>query len=341
MVNLYRDLKTAVIVVVSICLFTIGVDLIFGTAPFDEKFLIEHLLYNAYYGIPLCLGNGWFFAYLNQWIPWDQQPRQRALVGVLGSIVLTMFLLVSLNATLWRLFFGKPFQPDWLLQNRQFFLIALCMTLFVTVVMHAISFFKEVQRERLISSQLRQEKLITELGALRSQVDPHFLFNSFNVLSGLIEEDPQKAQDFLTRLSGIYRYILEQRNDDTSTVADELQFAQHYLSLQQMRFEDAIELQTAISPAGMAKRIPALSLQLLLENAVKHNGFDAEHPLSITISEEQDHLVVRNNRSTRSQLTPGNGMGLQNIRDRYQLLARCTPVIESDERQFAVKLPLL
>lgn len=342
MINLYKDLRAALVIVFCIWLMTMTVDLLLGSGPFDREFILDHLLYNAYYGIPLTLGNGWFFDFLNRKFRWENSPFQRALVGIVGSIILTMTILTILNFVLWHLIFGRDFSSLWLVENRSFYVIAIIITGIVTMTVHAVSFFKEMQRERVVNAELRQEKLATELGALRAQVDPHFLFNSFNVLSGLIDEDPEKAQEFLAELSGIYRYVLEQRNDATSTVAAELDFAKQYLRLQQTRFEDSIHLETDISKTALVRKVPSLSLQLLLENAVKHNGFDPQNPLLIRIEEKAEQLVVSNNRSIRKNLSSSSGLGLQNIRDRYQLLASDSlPEIETSAGSFIVKLPLL
>lgn len=180
-----------------------------------------------------------------------------------------------------------------------------------------------------------------ELNALRAHVDPHFLFNSFNVLSGLIDEDPEKAQSFLAGLSKIYRYILEQRNADTATLQEELAFAEKYLALQQMRFEGGIELSLEIEEALQVKKMPALTLQLLLENAIKHNRFDEQTPLRIELKTTAGQLVVRNNKAARTNLQEGNKMGLQNIKDRYALLGVDSVEIKDTPTGFLVKLPLL
>ncbi|MBT8229114.1 MAG: histidine kinase, partial [Bacteroidia bacterium] len=189
--------------------------------------------------------------------------------------------------------------------------------------------------------QLRQEKLISELNALKAHVDPHFLFNSFNVLSGLIEEDKEKAQDFLTGLSKIYRYILESRNEDTSTVRDELSFAKSYLDLHLARFENSIEMLVDISDETLNRSLPSLTLQLLLENAIKHNAFDEEEPLRIKIYNQDKFLVIENNRKKRMNLAMGNGMGLKNIRDRYSLLSKEIVTVKDTSDKFSVQIPLL
>ncbi len=338
--NFFADLKLASYVIVIIFIVTLLIHL-FLNSELNAAIIAEIALYNVYYGLPLCFLNGWFFEYLNKIFPWEKRPSLRALAGVFGSIVLTMMVLIILNFILWTVAWGKPISSLWLIENRSFYINSLVITGIVSISVHAITFFGEVQKEKLVSAKLRQEKLATELSALRTHVDPHFLFNSFNVLSGLIDEDRDKAQEFLGGLTKIYRYILEQRNDDTCAVADELQFAQQYLNLQRMRFENSIRLETDIKEAAMEKKVPSLSLQLLMENAIKHNGFDEENPLAIRIIADEDTLMVTNNLKTRKNLTKGNGIGLQNIKDRYALLTDRQPAIETNESSFTVKLPLI
>jgi two-component system LytT family sensor kinase len=340
MSKIYKDLKTAIIVVVLLSIAILILHFfLYGTLRWDTY--KGNLFYNAYYGIPLSLFNGWFFDSLNKIFPWEKHPSKRAIIGIIGSIVVTMLSLAALNFILWTLIEGNEIGAIWLKENRAFYIIALVITIIITAILHAIGFFQEAQREKVMNARLRQEKLATELSALRAHVDPHFLFNSFNVLSGLIDEDKEKAQDFLAGLSRIYRYILEQRNEDTSTVRDELKFAEQYLNLQKMRFEDSINLDTQISPALLHKKIPSLTLQLLLENALKHNSFDEDEPLDISITEQEGSLLVRNNKKERKNISLGNGLGLQNIRDRYALLTTEALVIQDTEHFFTVKLPLI
>jgi len=226
-------------------------------------------------------------------------------------------------------------------ENSLFYYIALLITVFVTVVMHAIGFYKEVQKQKEISHRLEKEKLSSELNALKTHIDPHFLFNSFNVLSGLIDENPSKAQDFLSGLSRIYRYVLEQRNEDTCKLEEEIAFAKRYLDLQKTRFEEGIQIRSDISANHLEKEIPSLTLQLLLENAIKHNAFDKENPLIIEMDIVGENLIVKNNVRARNKAAVSNGVGLQNIKDRYKLLSGKEVHIKSQQNEFIVKLPLL
>jgi len=340
MKNLYKELRVAIILVVIIFIVTVCIQF-FISGSLTWSVIIEQVGYNIYYGIPLCLINSRLFDTLNRMLPWDTRPKHRALAGIIGSISITMLSLVILNFILWTLIMGNDMSVLWLERNRGFYVIGLLITVLISLAMHAIGFFYEIQREKVVTQKLRQENLASELNALRAHIDPHFLFNSFNVLSGLIDEDKEKAQNFLSGLSKIYRYILEQRNENTSTIRDELDFATKYLDLQRTRFENSIILKTDIDPESQQKKVPSLSLQLLLENAIKHNGFDAKNPLTVEISTDENHLTISNNCKYRSHVNASNKMGLQNIKDRYKLMSDKEIEIRAEENTFTVQLPLI
>ncbi len=340
MINFYKDIRYATIIVAIICMVTIGLNFAM-TGSLSWSLIKNQIFYNIYYGFPLTIIIGNFSAFLSRIFPWEDQPKKRALWGIIASIFLTLLVLFVLNLILWIGIWGYDFKAIYLQENRDFYLWAVIITIIVSITLHALSFFQEIQKERKISAKLKQEKLEMELNALRAHVDPHFLFNSFNVLSGLIDESPEKAQDFLAGLSKIYRYILEQRNEDTSTLKEEISFAQRYLALQKMRFEDSIVMETNIEPEMETRKIPSLSLQLLLENAIKHNGFNKDRPLHIRLTTQDDVLEVSNNKMQRTNLYEGNKMGLQNIKDRYALLTKQPVEVENQTDSFSVKLPLL
>lgn len=338
--NFYRELKPTLVIVTAICLVTIFLQFYYsGSLNLED--ITRSIIFNIYFGVPLCLVNGYFFNSLNKLFPWEELPRERAVYGIIGSIVLTMFTLIVLNLLMYVLYYGHGLETLWSNSNKGFYMSALVITMIVTITIHAISFFKEIQKERSINSRLREEKLATELNALRSHVDPHFLFNSFNVLSGLIDEDKEKAQDFLAGLSKIYRYILEKRNEETSSLEEEISFTDKYLELQKMRFENSIEVKSSISAEGLSKRIPSLTLQLLLENSIKHNGFSESEPLKIWMEEKDDCLIVSNNVKPRKNLAESSRMGLDNIRERYRLLAQKEIEVQSTKELFSVKIPLI
>lgn len=184
-------------------------------------------------------------------------------------------------------------------------------------------------------------KATASFETLKNQLDPHFLFNSLNVLSSLIEENPKKAQEFTVALSKIYRYVLDQKDKNLISVEEELNFAKLYVSLLKMRFEDAIiiNFQTDIDIKDF--RIVPLSLQLLLENAIKHNIISDQKPLQIDIFKEDNYLVVQNSYQKKQTFEKSTGIGLQNIIQRYNLVSNLEINIQQTERYYTVKLPLI
>jgi two-component system LytT family sensor kinase len=177
--------------------------------------------------------------------------------------------------------------------------------------------------------------------SLKNQLDPHFLFNSLNVLTSLIGENPKQAERFTTKLSKVYRYVLEQRNKDLVPIEEELKFAKTYMELLGMRFEEAVQFNIPDAISNNELKIVPLSLQLLLENAVKHNVVSTSKPLTINIYEEGRYLIIANNVNPKQAIGKSTKVGLQNIADRYGLITDKVVKIENNNKLFRVSLPLL
>ena len=219
------------------------------------------------------------------------------------------------------------------------------MPLFIALVCNAIFYFFFYYKYKK-ESQVKEQKIIAgtasaQFDALKNQLDPHFLFNSLNVLTSLIEENPAQAQKFTTSLSKVYRYVLEQKNKELVTLEEELAFAKTYMTLLKMRYEDSIVFNMPAEVIHPQARVVPLSLQLLLENAVKHNVVSGNHKLHISIEEEEGNLVVRNNLQPKKIMTKGSGVGLINIKQRYALLTSRRLQIQQTESEFIIKIPKL
>lgn len=194
------------------------------------------------------------------------------------------------------------------------------------------------------AEHLENENLHAQLGALKNQVNPHFLFNSLSILSALVDRDPALAKLFIQHLAQAYRYTLEQRDHDLVPLGTELEFIETYAFLLRLRFADKFALQLAIPPdAYLRYRLAPLTLQLLVENVVKHNQMSSAHPLCVRISLEGEELLVQNTLQRRptTYATPSTGVGLQNIRNRYRLLTPRSVSAGEVEGQFVVRIPLL
>jgi two-component system, LytTR family, sensor kinase len=207
-------------------------------------------------------------------------------------------------------------------------------------VIYIIEKVKEAvaEKERIEQLQLQQE-----FDVLKEKVNPHFLFNSFNTLSSLITEDKNQAEKFLDELSKVYRYLLRNNESGMSTVEQESKFIQSYARLLQTRYTDGFKLDIQIDPAFKDKEIPSLSLQLLVENAVKHNIISKQQPVHVVISSTPSgYLTVINNiRKKTKSAVESTGIGLANIRDKYRLLNRHDVTVEETGDHFKVSLPLL
>ncbi|MBO0953058.1 sensor histidine kinase [Fibrella forsythiae] len=195
----------------------------------------------------------------------------------------------------------------------------------------------EAEREKL-----RVTNLESQLEVLKQQVNPHFLFNALNSLSALISEDPQQAEVFVDKLSGVYRYILRANSEPLTMLGTELDFIDAYFHLLQTRYGCGLRLRVLVDEAKRSHKLPPLTLQLLVENAVKHNVIAAKRPLDILIyTDESGLLVVQNNRQHKLTRALSNGVGLTNIVAKYQILNLPQLVIEETQHQFIVRLPLL
>jgi sensor histidine kinase YesM len=226
------------------------------------------------------------------------------------------------------------------------FLYSIGMTLFfcqlIAGVYEALYYLKHWKQSLQKAEALEKRNLQTQLDSLKNQVTPHFLFNSLNSLSGLVEEDPKRALRFIDELASIYRYLLQSNEKQLVSLGKELEFIDAYFYLLQTRFEGGLSLSANISPALLEYLLPPLTLQILVENAVKHNMISESMPLHIQIyTDPAGNLVVVNNLQKRKSTVPSNKMGLVNISAKYQLLNQPDIVIHETSTHFQVMVPLL
>ncbi|MBC6988708.1 MULTISPECIES: sensor histidine kinase [Hymenobacter] len=199
----------------------------------------------------------------------------------------------------------------------------------------------QLQQELLRAEQLQKENFKAQLELLKNQVDPHFLFNSLNVLNSLIYKDQQQASDFLNQLSTVYRLTLDNSAKPVVTLQDELQLVEAYIFLMQTRLGNKLQFQINLPPESMSKALPSAALQMLIENAIKHNGSTTKKPLQIRIYAENDSVIVENDLQPRTTPVTSTKVGLNNIISRYRYLSDRPVRIEKTAQTFRVVLPLL
>lgn len=221
-------------------------------------------------------------------------------------------------------------------------LIILIAVFFLVNLYETVFLIRDVVNDKLQQEQLERAKAEAELEALKNQIDPHFIFNSLNTLSHLIEEKPETAKLFNDRMADVYRYILQNKAKDLVLLRDEMQFMFDYFSLLHIRFENAVQLETAVEETFWNHYLlPPISLQLLLENAVKHNEFSDAHPLLIKITLLNDELQISNPVRDKKLSKPSSRIGLQNLTERYKLSTGKNIHIVKDQNFFTVCLPIL
>lgn len=198
----------------------------------------------------------------------------------------------------------------------------------------------ENQKAKIEIERLKQENLQAQLNTLQQQTSPHFLFNSLSTLKSIAQDKPSK--EYIQQLSNVYRYSLTRKENNLTTVADEMEFVNAYLYILRQRFEDGLQVSIDIAPNLLQNHIPPFALQLLFENAVKHNAIGADQPLQIDLYNEADQwLVVKNNLKPKLQADESTGRGLTNLRHRYQLIAGKDIEVSQTTDLFLVKIPIL
>ena len=200
----------------------------------------------------------------------------------------------------------------------------------------------EKRKIELENEVLKRENLNASYESLKQQVNPHFLFNCLNTLAFLTKQNPDQAIDFITELSSVYRYMLVHQDKKNVTLRDEIEFLKSYLYLLKIRFGEAIITEITLPEELLNYSMPSNTLQLLIENAVKHNALSIQKPLSISIYAENNYLTVQNNlRSKKEQLSSSHLVGLNNISNRYLLLKGKDIIIKKTEEKFIVLLPIM
>jgi hypothetical protein len=187
--------------------------------------------------------------------------------------------------------------------------------------------------------ELKRENLIARYEALKNQVNPHFLFNTLNTLTGVVEQYPEKASEFIRKLSDIYRYVLEQKDKETIPLKEELKFVDDYIFLSKMRYENGLVVEKDIANTDLL--IVPLGLQMLIENAIKHNIISDDQPLVVEIGNNDEYIYVKNTLQRKSSVESTNQVGLENLVKRYEYLSDKEVEIVETESHFEVCIPLL
>ncbi|MBX2954797.1 MAG: histidine kinase [Cyclobacteriaceae bacterium] len=307
--------------------------LIMGYTKSPRQYLIIGS-FTALMWVFLWKGNSLISALISSFIDWLKSPVKSLVLLSLGSVVYTIssvLLLVKVYEWAFDIDFGK---------SESMVYSATVITIIITLFMHGRAFLLEWKQSALDTERLKQENVTARYESLKNQINPHFLFNSFNALTNLVYEDQDLAAKFIKQLSEVYRYVLDTRDRELVSKVEELNFLESYLFLQKIRFGD--NLWVSIELDRVKTDFPPLVLQMLIENAIKHNIVSNEQPLTVKIHSANDFIVIENTLQKKKVLAEESaGVGLSNIRLRYEFLSNKKVEVEELSDKFIVRLPIL
>lgn len=284
-------------------------------------------------------GNRYLLFTLRSYFNWYNKPVKKIIALLLAVTFYTIPASGLLNIG-WFHLFNKGV-VNWDAVTTATLIIMICV-IFITHVYETVFLVKDTESEMVRNEQLERAKAEAELEALKNQIDPHFIFNSLNTLSHLITDNPAKAKQFNDNLADVYRYILLNKARGLVLLREEMEFAENYFSLLKIRFENAVQLITEVREEFYDQYlIPPISLQVLMENAIKHNEFTDAQPMIIHIRLNGASLTVKNKMYKKNTGKNSSKIGLTNLSERYRLITNKEILVTEEEKYFTVELPVL
>lgn len=305
---------------------------------------VMNYVWNAGYSISLGLplfANGYLFGWFEKrFINWISHPVKSVFAALLMHLVYSSVVIFTVN-WFWHIIVSNRNWENFWQHNTGTIISEYIIFIIVASIIYAMSFFKAWRSEVEESEKVKREALALQYKVLQDQINPHFLFNSLNVLGSLMDIDVSKAKIFNRELSNFYRDVLHFKDKDIVSLKEEIDFVEKYIYLQQIRFGEALQVDIIANPKVDGKVIP-LSLQALVENAIKHNEISKANPLKIVIAISDEYeLIVENNLQEKVLLEETSKTGLKNLAGRYQFLTGKEMIITKNENYFRVSLPLI
>ena len=300
------------------------------------------LCYAYFIFISLCVwqGNVWLMYFIKRKYQFPNNHYYKIILFLFCSNVIYSGTLAATLLYIWKTLSKETYTSWGPLTNTT--LIIIISATFITNIYEIIFLNQEREYNLTRVEQLNIAKAQAELEALKNQIDPHFIFNSLNTLSFLITRDPQSARLYNDTLAKVYRYILGNKEKDLVLLREEVEFISNYFYLLKIRFSEAINMEIEINDLSAEDfLIPPISLQTLVENAIKHNDFTDNNPLTINVSVSSSYVVIRNAVNPKIYATPTSRIGLNNLDNRYKLITNRNIIIENNFKFFTVKLPIL
>ncbi len=305
--------------------------------------LMELVLAYAYFiaiAFIIWQGNVWLMYYIRKKYEWRYNQYYKIMIILFLANVLYSGIFSGLLLMLWKILSRETYTGWEPIFNTS--VIIIIAAAFITNIYEIVYLNQEREYNLTRAEQLNIAKAQAELEALKNQIDPHFIFNSLNTLSFLITRDPQNARLYNDTLAKVYRYILGNKDKDLVLLREEVEFISNYFYLLKIRFSEAVNMEIEINDlAAEDFLIPPISMQALVENAIKHNEFTDNNPLTINVSVSSNYVVIKNPIQPKNYAQPTSRIGLNNLDNRYKLITKRNIIIENNFKFFTVKLPIL
>lgn len=309
--------------------------------------LIMSLFFSCSVTVLICSSVYFLSGTFERKFPWETTPTRKRIFLQLLTSISTAVVIMVLYMMLFYLLVEKPMGQDCILSDEvkvNFFnniVITIVLTAIANLIWEGGYLAEQWKKSMVETEKFKRKNIQSQFESLKNQVNPHFLFNSLNALSSLVQTDPNKAEEFISEFAKIYRYVLDMKDKFLVPLREEYQFIRSFIFLHKIRFGSNLQVNIDISEDKMDDFIPPLSLQELIENAIKHNIVSKENPLYIDIFIEKDHLVIRNNLQKRIQDIPSTGTGQKNLKERYDMLSSRIPSFQIEEPYYIAKIPLI
>lgn len=332
------------LMIIGMPLLSFIVPIVFFGCRFDRPpyLTLEKYLVTLSMTLVIWIGNRYIMIYSRRKYPLFNDVRRRLWFQSSIMFVFTITANMILRSLAGDVFDKDIIQPvsnvDIIIHSNS---AAIFCTIMVIAVYESIFFMHQLRHSVEETEKLKRESLNAELNALKTQVNPHFLFNNLNTLCSIIPENPKQATEFVQQLSKVYRHILEVRDEKSIPLKEELDVLKAYAFLMQTRFGGNLDVVIDVPDEKLNKKIVPLSLQILMENAIKHNIVSSDKPLRIEVVAQNGKLVVSNNLQKKNQLNESTGIGLDNIRNRYILLGNNQVEVIESGSNFTVSIPLI
>ena len=306
----------------------------------DFTRIISVIMFSGSLWLFLWKGNEYIYIITDRYVSWFKTPLKRMFIGLGLMIVYSTTAVTALTLFFFTVVFKQELNEAFFAEVRESVIFSIVISTIIMSFFTARGFLLSWRQAAINIEKIKREHVSSQYEALKNQVNPHFLFNSLNALSSLVYDHPDKAIEFINRLSDVYRYVLDSKDKEAVPLSEEMDFVRAYSYLLKTRYEDNLNIEFDVVDRERGY-LPPMSLQMLLENVVKHNEISDEHHMLIQVKEKDSYIYVSNRIQLKEKNFEMSGIGLDNIKARYSILTDRSVHIDQTLEEFVVGLPIL